>query len=204
MGIAVYYSFLSMKYISQSISKYVADQMVTGYCFRFACLLYISFKVSEVLHSLSPLYIGANSTLQSFFVFYSLDVTVSCLVKPSATSSFEVKQIFAFLCILVTKLSLESQNLWIFFCILRELTVMTYSCSLINPTIGSCEQEVEISSTCSVYEANLFHLIKCIYQNLEDVHINKCSGSKCKQAKESESSLSNVIMEASIRRCDSD
>ena len=159
--------------------------MVIGYCFRFSCLLYISFNFQEVLHSLSPLYIGVNSTLQYLCLTPQMllyHVYSNYLVFPLLKQS----RFLPFLCVLVTELSLEPQNLCIFSYILRELTVMTNSCSLTNPTMGSCEKEVKISCSCSVYEANLFHLVYCIYQNLEEVDINKCSGSKCKQAKESE------------------
>ena len=54
--------------------------------------------------------------------------------------------------------------------------------------MSSCEWEVKKSSSFSVYEASLFHLVFFINWNPEEVDINRCAGSKNKQAKKSESS----------------
>jgi hypothetical protein len=48
------------------------------------------------MHSLSPCYVGVNSTFQTYFKLYSIDVTLPCPFKLSATLSFEMKQIFNF------------------------------------------------------------------------------------------------------------
>lgn len=78
------------------------------------------------MHSLSPRYIGVNSTFQTYFKLYSIDVILPYPFKLSATSSFEIKQTFTFLWVLVIEPSLELQNLRTVY-ILREFIEMTYS-----------------------------------------------------------------------------
>jgi hypothetical protein len=55
--------------------------------------------------------------------------------------------------------------------------------------MGSSEWEVKISSSSSVYESIVFHLVFCINWKPKGVDINRCACSKCDQAKNESSFL---------------